>query len=208
MASGESIFVEIFNKKIEGIVSDILPKKTKKSEQILRGLWEIDFIKGDPALPQSFKTDTLQSWTILSQDTMTQYFSGTARYTLKFDFSDSIKMKKAWLDLGDVREFATVKLNGVSLGTAWCLPFKLPITVDEGNPEKGGKGVLKKEDNILEIDITNLSANRIRYMDKKGVYWKKFYDINFVDIGYRPFDASNWQPVLSGLLGDVKLIFY
>jgi hypothetical protein len=97
-----------------------------------------------------------------------------------------------------VREFATVKLNGISLGTAWCLPFKLPIN----------QNILKKENNILEIEVTNLSANRIRYLDKKGVYWKKFYDINFVDIGYRPFDASNWEPVLSGLLGDVKLVFY
>jgi hypothetical protein len=197
LASGESVFVEIFSKKIEGIISNFLPKKTEKIEKILRGSWQIDFIKGDPALPQNFKTDTLKSWTVLSKDTMTQYFSGTARYTLSFNISDSLKTKKAWLDLGDVREFATVKLNGISLGTAWCLPFKLPIT----------EGVLKKENNIFEIEVTNLSANRIRYLDKKGIYWKKFYDINFVDIGYRPFDASNWEPVLSGLLGDVKLVF-
>jgi alpha-L-rhamnosidase len=197
LASGESVFVEIFDKKIEPITSNILVEKRSKIEKILRGPFQIDFIKGDPALPQNFKTDTLLSWTILSKDTMTQYFSGTARYTLNFNVLDDLKNKKAYLDLGDVREFATVKLNGISLGTAWCLPFKLPIT----------EGVLKKENNILEIEVTNLSANRIRYLDKKGVYWKKFYDINFVDIGYRPFDASNWEPVLSGLLGDVKLVF-
>jgi hypothetical protein len=196
LASGESIFVEIFDKK-----NQQTPTPTEitnhKSQIKLRGSFQVDFIKGDPALPQNFKTDTLQSWTILNKDTMTQYFSGTARYTLTFNVLDDLKNKKAWLDLGDVREFATVKINGIPLGTAWCLPFKLPIT----------EGVLKKENNILEIEVTNLSANRIRYLDKKGVYWKKFYDINFVDIGYRPFDASNWEPVLSGLLGDVRLIF-
>jgi hypothetical protein len=196
LASGESVFVEISTKKNQQIP---MPPETRnhKSEIKLRGPFQIDFIKGDPALPQNFKTDTLQSWTILSNDTMSQYFSGTARYTLNFNVLEDLKNKKAYLDLGDVREFATVKLNGISLGTAWCLPFKLPIT----------EGVLKKENNILEIEVTNLSANRIRYLDKKGVYWKKFYDINFVDIGYRPFDASNWEPVLSGLLGDVKLVF-
>jgi alpha-L-rhamnosidase len=197
LASGESIFVEIFDKKTEPILSNILVEKSPKIEKILRGPFQVDFIKGDPFLPQNFKTDTLQSWTILSKDTMSQYFSGTARYTLNFNVLEDLKNKKAYLDLGDVREFATVKLNGISLGTAWCLPFKLPII----------EGVLKKENNILEIEVTNLSANRIRYLDKKGVYWKKFYDINFVDIGYRPFDASNWEPVLSGLLGDVKLVF-
>jgi alpha-L-rhamnosidase len=197
LASGESIFVEIFDKKTEGIISNILVEKRPKIEKILRGSWQVDFIKGDPFLPQNFKTDTLQSWTILSKDTMSQYFSGTARYTLSFNVLDDLKNKKAYLDLGDVREFATVKLNDISLGTAWCLPFKLPIN----------QNILKKENNILEIEVSNLSANRIRYLDKKGVYWKKFYDINFVDIGYRPFDASNWEPVLSGLLGDVKLVF-
>jgi hypothetical protein len=196
LASGESIFVEIFNKKFEGITLNNFLQKPIKTEQILRGPFQVNFIKGDPALPQNFKTDTLQSWIILSKDTMTQYFSGTARYTLSFNVLEDLKNKKTWLDLGDVREFATVKLNGISLGTAWCLPFKLPIN----------QNILKKENNILEIEVTNLSANRIRYLDKKGVYWKKFYDINFVDIGYRPFDASNWTPVLSGLLGDVKLI--
>jgi alpha-L-rhamnosidase len=197
LASGESVFVEIFDKKTEGILPTILVEKSQKMGKILRGPFQVDFVKGDPFLPQNFKTDTLQSWTILNKDTMSQYFSGTARYTLTFNVLEDLKNKKTYLDLGDVREFATVKLNGISLGTAWCLPFKLPIT----------EGILKKENNILEIEVTNLSANRIRYLDKKGVYWKKFYDINFVDIGYRPFDASNWEPVLSGLLGDVKLVF-
>jgi hypothetical protein len=66
-------------------------------------------------------------------------------------------------------------------------------------------GLLLKENNLLEIEVTNLSANRIRYMDKKGIPWRKFYDINFVDITYKPFDASSWLPVSSGLLGEVRL---
>ena len=98
--------------------------------------------------------------------------------------------------MGDIRESATVKLNGKLLGTAWSLPFRVQIT----------EGVLLKGNNKLEIEVTNLSANRIRYLDKKGVVWRKFYDINFVDITYNPYDAAKWLPVPSGLLSDVRLV--
>ena len=164
-----------------------------KSEIALRGSWQVNFLKGNPFIPQSFMTDTLQSWTILG-DTAAQYFSGKARYSLNFKLEKDKVDKSAWLDLGDVRESAEVKLNGQSLGIAWCLPMRVRI------PE----GILKA-DNQLEIEVINLSANRIRYMDKQGVPWKKFYDINMVDIGYRPFDASGWKVVASGLLGPVTL---
>jgi hypothetical protein len=56
------------------------------------------------------------------------------------------------------------------------------------------------------IEVTNLSANRIRDLDRKGTGWKKFYDINIVSHLYEPFDASGWPLKPSGLLGPVKLI--
>jgi hypothetical protein len=160
--------------------------------------WQVDFIKGAPFLPKGFKTDSLKSWTILAKDTMANYFSGTAKYTTNFNVLATQIGKKGWLELGDVRESATVVLNGKSLGTAWCLPFRVPISA----------GLLKEKGNVLEIEVTNVSANRIRYLDKKGGAWKKFYDINMVDIGYRPFDASNWLPIESGLLGPVKVLTF
>ena len=87
-------------------------------------------------------------------------------------------------------------MNGKTLGTAWSLPYKVQIT----------EGVLLKENNKLEIEVTNVSANRIRHLDKKGVIWRKFYDINFVDITYNPFNAAAWKPIASGLLSEVKLV--
>jgi alpha-L-rhamnosidase len=218
LASGESVFVEIFTKKSQLKTlfpnlkisqfqnSNKLKAKSKsknpkseirnpKSEKILRGSWQVHFIKGEPLLPNDFTTETLQSWTN-SVDTATQSFSGKARYSLNFNIEKNEIGKTGWLDLGDVRESAEVFLNGKSLGVAWCLPMRLPIPA----------GVLQ-ENNKLEIDVINLSANRIRYLDRKGENWKKFYDINMVDIRYKPFDASNWQVVESGLLGSVRLIF-
>jgi len=60
--------------------------------------------------------------------------------------------------------------------------------------------------NEISIEVTNLSANRIRDLDISGIQWRKFYDINFVSHLYEPFDASVWPLKPSGLLGPVKLI--
>ena len=43
-------------------------------------------------------------------------------------------------------------------------------------------------------------------LDRRGVDWKKFHDINFVDHLYKPFDASKWDTKPSGLLGPVTLV--
>ncbi len=65
---------------------------------------------------------------------------------------------------------------------------------------------LKEGINTLEIDVTNLAANRIRDLDRRQVPWKYFYDINIVNIDYKPFNASDWPLRDSGLLGPVRLI--
>ena len=42
-------------------------------------------------------------------------------------------------------------------------------------------------------------------MNQDGLKGRKFHEINFVNIDYEPFDASNWKPMPSGLLGPVVL---
>ena len=54
----------------------------------------------------------------------------------------------------------------------------------------------------MEIEVTNLSANRIRDMDRRKIDWQKFF---FVDVNYKKFNASNWSIMESGLLGPVIL---
>jgi hypothetical protein len=75
------------------------------------------------------------------------------------------------------------------------LPFSLPVG-----------SLLREGTNELVVHVTNLAANRIADMDRRGVAWKRFHEINFVNIRYRPFDASSWPPMPSGLLGPVRLI--
>ena len=154
----------------------------------------------------------LGSWTDLGGEA--QRFAGTARYRLEFDLPPSFgapgpatvnrrlrtrsppPRRDAWaLDLGDVRESARVRLNGEDVATAWSVPFVVRL----GNRLKPGR-------NVLELEVTNLAANRIRDMDRRGVQWKIMRDINFVNINYRPFDASKWELKPSGLLGPVRLM--
>ncbi len=50
-----------------------------------------------------------------------------------------------------------------------------------------------------------MSFNRIIKMDIDKVKWRTFREINFVDIKYRPFDASKSAPVPSGLSGEIRM---
>jgi hypothetical protein len=59
---------------------------------------------------------------------------------------------------------------------------------------------------VIEIEVTNLAANRIAALDRANVDWRIFHEINFVNIDYKPFDSSNWLPLSSGLLGPVMRI--
>jgi len=161
----------------------------------INGKWELTFLNGKPKLPAAAQLTGLTSWTSLPDSA--GYFSGKARYRITFDLPGSAtNYANASLDLGDVREVAHVKLNGKDLGVAWHIPFILPV----GN-------ALKAKDNVLEIEVTNLSANYMRLRDQQQPDWKKFYDINIVDITYKKFDATRWQPMPSGLLGPVKLVY-
>ena len=159
---------------------------------MIKGNWNVTFIDGAPSLPGSFISRDLFSWTKL-HDREAQRFAGTASY--KITFQKPPQNADDWiLDLGKVYHSAKVWINNQYAGAAWSIPFRLQV----------GE-FLKSGENELVIEVTNLSANRIADLDRRKVNWKKFYDINFVNIKYRKFDASNWPPFESGLLGPVKL---
>ena len=157
----------------------------------MTGTWQVEFIDGGPVLPESFQTATLGSWTEQA-DPEAKRFAGTARYSITFD--KPAQEAEAWvLDLGDVAQSARVFLNGKLLGTLFT---SFQIELED----------LQPTGNFLEVEVTNLSANYIRDLDIRGVGWKTFYDINFVNVDYRTFDASSWPIRDSGLLGPVQLL--
>lgn len=136
----------------------------------------------------------MQSWTSLGDTAFTAYFSGKGIYENSF-FLRKSPQKNLLLTLGDVRETAEIWVNGNNTGKIWALPFEHVID----------KKYLKKGKNNLKIVVRNLSANAVRRIDKEGKPWKKFYDINIVDIQYKPLDVSKWQAVPSGLLSQPML---
>ena len=156
----------------------------------IRGTWKVSFREGGPVLPPSFTADAPGPWTGRGNADADR-FAGTARYTISFDAPDNADRHE--LRLGHVAESARVRLNGRDLGTSITAPFRLET------------GALEPRGNVLEIDVTNVSANRVRDLDLRHVDWKIFRDINFVDFSYKPFDASKWPVRTSGLSGPVTL---
>ena len=159
----------------------------------LAGPWNVEFIDGGPVAPKPMQTGALSSWTA-SPDPAAANFSGTARYSTNFDFT-APEISLVRLDLGKVANTARVSINGKALGISWCAPHVIDITES-----------LKPGKNLLEIEVTNLAANRIADLDRRKVPWKQFHEINFVNIDYKPFDASAWPALDSGLLGPVRLL--
>lgn len=159
----------------------------------IQGPWTIEFIQGGPSLPAKASLPTTAAWTTLA-DPAAANFSGTARYSTSFQL-DRIPASGLRLDLGKVAHTARVILNGKPAGTSWCPPR----VIDLGALAKTGR-------NELSIEVTNLAANRIADLDRRKVDWKRFHEINFVNIDYKPFDAATWPVMESGLIGPVQLI--
>ena len=143
-------------------------------------------------MPRDKNNSVLQNWTSF-EDTACQSFSGTAAYSTRF----VINKKNAagyLLELGKVNESANIVINGKSAGILWSLPFKMEI----------GR-YLQTGENTIVVEVANLMANRIRYMDQHKIEWRKYHEINFVNINYKEFDASGWKVQPSGLEGPVTI---
>lgn len=162
----------------------------------LNGGWNLSFLPRYSPLPESTTLSGLTSWTELGDEKAT-FFGGTGVYATTFDLPADWNEKEAHLlKLGDVRESATVYINDQLIGKAWSVPFDLKIPA----------GILQPTGNELRIEVTNLAINQIIAIDRKGdKNWKKFKDANIVNINYQPFDASDYSPALSGLLGPVEI---
>lgn len=189
----QSVFLKTFTNRPANDTPAWQYLQTSNAPSFITGTWDIQFIDGGPVLPKGYKTQRLTSWTY-RDDIDTQRFFGTARYTIKFN-APNIEADDWLLDLGRVCQSARITLNGINVGTLWSEPFQVLV----GRYLSSGL-------NTLEIEVTNLAANRIRDLDQNNINWKYFYDANVVSIDYKPLDASDWSLFDSGLLGPVGLV--
>lgn len=192
LAAGESLLARCSRRSAQPQAPQWNLRKPAGSAHELTGKWVVAFLQGGPELPAGFETARLVSWTELG-DTNALRFAGAACYRIRFDAPDP-SVKDWQLDLGRVCQSARVRLNGKDLGTVFTPPFRVYSSE------------LKAKDNLLEVEVTNVSANRIRDLDRRGVQWKNFYDANFVNLDYKPFNAADWPLTDSGLLGPVTLV--
>ena len=150
------------------------------------GTWQVTFDAkmGGPVTPVAFTT--LTDWS-KSADQGIRYYSGMADYVIHFDLP-RIPKGSLWLDLGEVRELAQIRLNGHDLGVLWKAPFRVNIS-----------SAIQHKKNELIVTVANLWPNRLigdaALPPEKQVTWST----------YRPYKAD--EPLLaSGLLGPVTIL--
>lgn len=188
---GQSIVLRAAGRATQGAQPWKYYRRAADKLVALEGAWQVRFISGGPTLPAPFTAERPGSWTDRS-DPEAQRFAGTAVYTLRFD-ADGPYGGPWLLNLGNVAQSARVRLNGRDCGTLVDSPFCVAIDT------------LLPRGNVLEVEVTNVSANRIRDLDLRKVKWHEFHDAGLVNAAYRPFNAAGWPPHPSGLLGPVGL---
>lgn len=162
-----------------------------------------------PHPTQQHVTDTL--WTDASG---TRFYSGEVRYATNFraarlnagehlvlKFADGKPIPdtqapgkpgmRAWLE-PPIREAAIVKVNGKTVGDLWHPPYELDVT-----------NAIKPGENSIEISVFNTAINELAgqpprdYTALKAKYGDRF----------QMQDMNNLQPVPSGIVGPVHLVY-
>ena len=192
LKSGESFILQTYQQPLQASKPWKYVKEQPFSLRLDHG-WKLHFAESKPEIQGTFDIDRPCSWTHIDHPAA-QTNMGTGVYSLDIELP-TLQADDWILDLGDVRESARVRINGQEAGCAWAVPYQLKV----GQFLKPGK-------NHIEIEVTNLPANRITELDRQGVQWRKFKEINIVDLNYRPANYGHWSPLPSGLNSEVRLI--
>lgn len=158
--------------------------------------WTLRFKQAAPvAIDKTYTmADGAKPWTSFG-DSVLNATMATGIYSTSFEMP-AIPTNAAFiLDLGDVRETAHVLINGKDAGTLFAVPYRVDITP-----------YVRQGHNTLDVEVANLPANRIAQMDRDGVEWRRFKEINVVDLNYKKNHYDGWDVVPSGLNSDVRLI--
>ena len=194
--SGESMILQTYDRAIQNKPTTIISESPTPTEiiDLTNTAWQLSFTEESPRVDSTFLLDHLQTWESLDAPAVATTM-GTGVYTTTLKLDKKQAMKTWRIDLGDVRESARVYVNGELVDCAWCVPF----TLDLGQRFHKGK-------NELRIEVTNLPANRIADMDRRGDQWRIMEEINVVDLNYKKTTYEGWAPVPSGLNSSVKLL--
>lgn len=197
LASGQSLILKTFSHQdvtMQEYGYWQITNPEDKRPIVLDGKWGINFVKSAPQVAAMPDSVVLGSWTDIEAEQVKNTMA-TACYTKTFAMKNPATMGEWMLELGDVRESARVRINGVDVATLFAVPFRCAI----------GK-YLRQGLNTIEIEVTNLPSNRIADMDRRKVNWRIFKDTNVVNIHYKRDDYGRWGTDASGLLGPVSIV--
>ena len=192
LRSGESMILQTYHEMLSNS-SPVQPQLTDNIKEI-NGAWQLTFVNTQPEVNKTFHLSTPKTWETLDDDSV-KVCMGTGCYSTTITMTAKEAASTWMIDLGDVRESAHVYVNEQLIGCAWSVPYLLHC----------GKA-FKQGTNTLRIEVTNLPANRIADMDRRGVNWRRFKDTNIVSIDYKKKPYNDWSPVKSGLNSCVRLI--
>ena len=121
--------------------------RSEVEQMPLTGAWDATY--QSDAEWQGARFPQLASWT---EHKTLKYYSGSVIYTRAMNVPASLvgSNRAVFLDLGRVKNFATVSLNGQELAVLWKEPFVVDLSKH-----------LKAGSNTLRIKVTNLWPNRI-----------------------------------------------
>jgi hypothetical protein len=164
----------------------VLPKLVETQIATIDGSWTLSFERGRGA-PASIKLHSLDSWS-QNTDPGVKYFSGVGTYSKQIVASPSwfTPGARIWIDLGDVRNLAVLRVNGRSLGTIWHAPYRVDVTE-----------ALRQGNNEITIEVINSWVNRLIGDQQPG---QRRYTFTVI----HPYAADS-ALLPSGLLGPVKI---
>ena len=122
------------------------------TRQEVTGAWTLDFPVDWYAGGSAVKTvelPALADWTTLADPDL-KFFSGTATCRKTLAVTPPAAGTSLFLDLGDVKHFADVTVNGRACPTLWKPPFRVDVT------DAAASGALD-----LVVRVTNLWPNRL-----------------------------------------------
>jgi hypothetical protein len=203
-------------------------KTLQKKAPIFKTLdsdWDVSFEENRGA-PANAHFDKLMSLTEHPTKGI-KFFSGTSIYRKRITLSKNELSKDVgiFLDLGEVKNIATITINGKKMRTFWKPPFAAEIT-----------SYCKMGENLLEVAVTNLWPNRMigdeaepedcvwgeeryfKYVDPNPKIGRNLLEIpewikhkkerpskNRVTFCTMDFFDKNDQLLPAGLIGTVKL---
>ena len=126
--------------------------------QFVDGPWEVTFLdgRGSPATPVTF--DILAPWNEHAHDGI-RYYSGSAIYKKSIPAPRVKPGERVILDLGDVKNIATVTVNGKQYPVLWKPPYRVDIT--DALPPLSATSHPSPFTLHLSLKITNLWPNRL-----------------------------------------------